>query len=93
MESVNVTERNGNNERGAWSIREQEMWAHLFNREGKPMPHPSRISIRLDKDQPAYPVGEYTLSPQSFYSGKFASLMFIPRLIPMPKAPAFAKAA
>lgn len=88
VESLNVNERNGNNERGPWSIREQEMWAHLVDREGKAQPHPSRITIKLDKDQPAYAVGEYTLAPQSFYSGKFASLMFVPRLLPIKQQPA-----
>jgi len=82
VETIDVQVKSGTNARGPWQIREQEVWAYFFNREGKPHAHPSRCVVNLADDQQPYPVGDYTLSPTSFFGGKYNSIMFSPRLIP-----------
>jgi len=58
-----------------YTIREQEAWAYTVGRDGKPHPYPVRISITLNDDQTEpYPVGNYTISPASFYANRFNGL-------------------
>lgn len=71
----------------AYSIREQEAWAHMFGRDGKPSPHPQAIKLTLDDDQPnPYPLGLYTLDPASLYVDRFGQLSIRARLRPLPAA-------
>jgi hypothetical protein len=75
-----------------YCIRDQEAYAWLVGRDGKPRDYPERISVQLDDDQEAYRPGVYTLAPQSLYVGDFGRLqMGKPKL--MPVAAAAAKAA
>lgn len=91
IEVVDVQVKTGTNSRGPWQIREQEAWAHLKNRDGTDQRHPTRIVLNLDEQQQPYPIGEYTIAGTSFYAGKYSSLMFSPRLVPL--RPAVAKVA
>lgn len=63
----------------AYSFREQLAYAHL---PGKP--YPVEIKLTRNDDQPAYPVGTYTLSPDSFFVDGFGSLAVSPRLSKAP---------
>lgn len=57
-----------------YTIREQEAWAYTADKEGKPHPYPVRIRVQLGDEQDAYPLGDYTISPASFYADRFNSL-------------------
>jgi len=58
-----------------YSIREQEAWAFLYGRDGKPQPYPQRVSLSLGDDQQPYEPGLYYLDPSSIYVGDFGKLM------------------
>jgi Helix-destabilising protein len=56
------------------------MWRMVFQQisisghmqDGFPAKHPRETTIQLDSDNPQpYPVGRYTVSPESFYFGEF----------------------
>lgn len=66
-----------------YSIREQEAWAFLCDREGKPQPHPQRIKVTLDDQQAPYNPGLYQLDPSSIFVGDFAQLNIRARLRPL----------
>lgn len=58
-----------------YNIREQVgVWAYTADRHGNPHPYPQRISVQLQEDQDAYPVGVYTVAPESFYVNRFGGL-------------------
>lgn len=69
-----------------FDIPEQEAWAHFHDREGKLNPHPTKVRITLDRDQPAYAVGNYTLSPESLYADQWGQICIRPRLRSIPQA-------
>ncbi|CAL61687.1 putative Helix-destabilizing protein [Herminiimonas arsenicoxydans] len=83
VEEVNVDVKTGVGAKGPWRIEEQEVFAYLADRKCKLHAHPTRITVRLEDGQLPYPIGEYTISPNSFYAGKYNSLMFSARLVPM----------
>jgi len=57
-----------------YTIRKQTAWAHVVDQDGKPYDYPARTDIQLEHDQPAYPVGNYTIAPASFFIGDFDKL-------------------
>lgn len=57
-----------------YAIRSQTAWAHLFDRNGKPHPHPTRIEINLEDQQQPYAIGQYQLNPASLFADRFSSL-------------------
>lgn len=63
----------------------QEGWMHLYDRAGKPDPHPTRVELTLEHGQDGaalfYPLGEYTLHPSSIYVGRDGRLAITPRLL------------
>lgn len=69
-----------------YTISEQEGWAYFHDREGRLNPHPSRVRITLDRDQQPYPVGNYTLSPESLYADQWGQICVRPRLRLIPQA-------
>jgi hypothetical protein len=83
IEDVVVDTKTGHGAKGPWSITEQEAFAYLADRKGVLHRHPTRITVRLDDGQAPYAIGEYTVAPASFYAGKYNSLMFSVRLVPM----------
>lgn len=66
-----------------YAIREQEGWCFFYGRDGKPLPHPQRIRLTLDDQQPPYELGSYQLDPASLYPGKFGQIMVAARLRPL----------
>lgn len=67
-----------------FTFDEQEAWAHTVDQQGTPHPYPQRIRITLPKGQAdAYPVGDYTLHPASFYVGNYGDLAMAVRLVPV----------
>lgn len=76
-----------------YSMREQEAYAHTVGRDGHPAKYPQRIKITLQDNQVAYPVGLYTVAPESFYVDRFDSLTLGLVLRPLPVAAAQPRAA
>ncbi len=74
-----------------FSIREQTGWGFFFDQHGKPHPHPMRIRLTLDDQAAPYPVGTYTLAPESLYPDRFGQITIRAKLRPL--AAAAAKAA
>lgn len=75
-----------------YSIREQVgVYAFLSDRDGKPNPYPTRITISLRDEQQPYDPGLYTVAPESFYVDRFNALSL--GLVLRPLAQAAAKAA
>lgn len=75
-----------------YHLRIQEVWAYPVDEDGNSDPFPTKFEIMLDRDQPAYGVGEYTLHPSSIYMSRDGKLSLSPRLAPV-KAKATAPAA
>lgn len=69
-----------------YQIREQDGYAHTFDRHGKPNSYPVRLSVSLGDDQQPYPVGVYSLAPESLYTNRFNQLEISPILKPYPQA-------
>ena len=55
-------------------IREQEGYAHLTGKDGKPERYPARVSINLQDGTAPYAPGMYTLGDASFSVGEFGAL-------------------
>jgi len=71
-----------------YSMRFQTAYAHTVDKEGNTPPYPEKIEIILDKDQPAYAVGDYQLHPSAVYVDRDGKLAISPRLAPLPRKPA-----
>ena len=54
-------------QRGTFQIAEQDAWAFLYDTQGNEDPYPTRITVRLEPNQPGYAHGTYYLAPQSIY--------------------------
>lgn len=54
-----------------YHIRKQAAWAHTYDAQGALNPYPERMEFSLADGQEPFPVGNYTLSPASFYIGDF----------------------
>ncbi|MDL1889327.1 helix-destabilizing protein [Nitrospirales bacterium NOB] len=96
VKSTEVSTKSGFSARNnkPYSIREQvAVYAFLHDREGKPNPYPTRISITLRDEQDPYPVGLYTLAPESLYADRFSQLSLGPVLRPLPSNKAALKTA
>lgn len=75
-----------------YTIREQEGWAFLFDRQGNRDPHPTKISIALADDGQPYEKGKYDMHASSIYAGRFG-LLEIGRLKLVPRRDVVTKAA
>lgn len=87
VKSTEVTVKSGTSARTnkPYSIREQQgVYAFLHDRDGKQSPYPTRISVTLRDEQEPYPVGMYTLAPESLYADRFNQLSLGPVLRPIP---------
>lgn len=60
--------RTGRNVGNEYVIRKQSGWIDT----GKSFP--VEVTIELDRDQAAFPVGEYVITPKCFYVAKFGEL-------------------
>ena len=74
----------------AYSLNFQTVFMWLVDRHGKPEPYPTKVEIILEKNEQGaalfYPVGEYTLAPQSVYVDRSGNLAIAPRLVPLKAA-------
>jgi hypothetical protein len=97
MIQVSVTSTEVRNQSGtakasgkSYSLNFQTVWFHTFDRQGVKNPYPEKAEIILEKDAQGaalfYPVGEYTLSPQSVYVDRSGNLAIAPRLVPLKAA-------
>lgn len=69
IKSEEVKTRSGSKDGRHWEIKEQSGWVHI---PGKP--YPQEVSLRLESNAPAYPVGDYRIAPSSFYVGRYGDL-------------------
>jgi|SRR5665647_1466032 len=75
VKSPLVQEISGTSKAGKpYHIRKQAAWAYTYDPMGALNPFPERIEFTLADGQDPHPVGNYTLSPQSFFVGDFHSL-------------------
>ncbi len=80
----------------AYSLSFQTVWLHTYDRHGKPNPYPEKVEVILEKNEQGqalfWPVGEYTLAPESIYVNRNGDLSISPRLVALkPSVPAAAK--
>lgn len=69
-----------------YSFKTQQGYVLTYDsRTGKPNPFPEKIEMTLEDTQPAYPIGDYTLSPLSFYVNRNQRLELSPKLMPIQK--------
>ena len=84
VKSAEVTEKPITTKKGKpMVLRSQAVYAHTADRQGRANPYPERVELLLDDGQPPYAVGDYTLSPASFFVGAFHRLEVSPRLTPI----------
>lgn len=80
-----------------YSLAFQIVWMHTYDRSGKPNPYPEKVEIILEKNEQGaalfYPVGDYTLAPESVYVNRNGDLALSPRLVPLKPAAVAAPAA
>ena len=97
MIQVSVTSTEVRNQSGTakatgkpYSMNFQTVWFHTVDRNGVKNPYPEKAEIILEKDAQGaalfYPVGEYTLAPQSVYVDRSGDLAIAPRLVPLKAA-------
>ena len=97
MIQVSVTSTEVRNQSGTakatgkpYSMNFQTVWFHSVDRNGVKNPYPEKAEIILEKDAQGaalfYPVGEYTMAPQSFYVDRSGNLAIAPRLVPLKAA-------
>lgn len=98
MIQISVKSTDVRNQRGTgktsnkpYDLNFQTVYAHTSDRNGNPNPYPEKVEIILEKnDQGAalyYPIGEYTLAPNSIYVDRSGNLSISPRLVALkPKA-------
>lgn len=71
-----------------YQLRFQTGYAHTVDKDGNPPAYPEKFEISLDREQPAYQPGDYTLHPSAVYVDRDNRLAVSARLTPAPKAPA-----
>ena len=70
-----VQEISGTSKAGKpYHMRKQAGWAYTYDSMGALNPFPERIELSLADGQEPFQVGNYTLSPASFFVGDFHSL-------------------
>lgn len=71
IEDTAVKSKSGNKDGKPWTMRFQQIifTGHLV--DGFPARHPRESTIQLEDDQPPFPVGRYTLAPESYFFGDF----------------------
>lgn len=67
----------------------QTAYVHTLNKQGQPHPFPEKIELIVEKGSDgipaAYPIGDYTLHPSSFYVDRGGNLAIAPRLAAIKK--------
>lgn len=90
IEDVAVETKQGTSSKTGkpYSIREQTAWGLFCDQNGKQHPHPMRIRLTLDDQAAPYPVGTYTLAPESLYPDRFGQITIRAKLRPVAAAAA-----
>ena len=87
VKSDAVETRQGTSSRNnrPYTIRSQNAYITVYDAQGNKAPYPERISLNLDDNQQAYPVGTYLLdTDKCIYVGDFGRLMLgRPKLVPV----------
>jgi len=93
VKSTEVRNQSGNGKVSGkpYNLNFQTVWAHTSDRNGNPNPFPEKVEIILEKNEQGaalfYPIGEYTLAPNSVYVDRSGNLSISPRLVALkPKA-------
>lgn len=67
-----------------YSLNFQTVFMWLVDRHGKPEAYPTKVEIILDKNEQGsalfWPVGEYTLAPESIYVSRTGDISISPKL-------------
>lgn len=86
VKSTEVRNQSGNAKASGkpYSLNFQTVYAHTYDRNGKPNPYPEKVEIILEKDPNGapmfWPLGEYTLAPESVYVDRSGNMAVSPRL-------------
>lgn len=93
VKSAAVETKTGNSQKTGkpYQIAEQEAWGHFVDAKGQPHPYPQKIRLTLEDGRQPYPVGTYTLAPESLYPDRFGQITIRAKLKPI--ASSLAKAA
>lgn len=84
IKSTELTPRQVLSKGKTFNFLEQTGWAHTYGPNGEPNPYPEKLRITLPRGQEtAYPPGDYTLHPASFYVGQYGDLELSARLAPV----------
>lgn len=88
-----VTEKSGisSKTQRPYSIREQQAFAHVYEKDGTLARYPKEIKLSLRDDTPPFAPGDYTIAPASVFIGEFGRMELNPVLVPV-KAPVRAAA-
>lgn len=74
-----------------YTLHFQMVWLHTYDRSGNPNPFPEKVEIILDKNKDGvpvfYPVGDYTLAPESIYVSRTGDPALSIKLKPLKKPP------
>lgn len=84
VESVEVTQRPGMMKNNKPYPREQVIYAHITDKEGKRRPHPVEAKHTLWENDEPLKVGQYTLAPQSVYVDQYGKPALAPKYVPVP---------
>jgi len=79
---INYTDKKGQ----PATLRAQEGYASTVNAQGEPAPYPEKFEFLLERDQAAYPPGEYTLHASAFHVDRNGKLALSVRLQPIKPA-------
>lgn len=69
-----------------YHLRMQTAHGFFVSAEGEVSEYPDKFDVFLDKDQPHYPAGWYTLHPSAIYLNFDGKLSISPRLTPIKAA-------
>jgi hypothetical protein len=85
VSSPEIVERKGVGKTSGkdYHLRIQTAHAFTVSTEGVVSEYPDKFEILLDKDQPPYARGNYTLSPSAVFVGREGRMEVRPRLVPL----------
>jgi len=62
-----------------------EGYAYELGKDGKPLPHPTRVEWFLGQEEQPPAPGVYLLAPASLYVGRDGRFAVAPKLVPAPQ--------
>lgn len=96
VKSTDVRNQSGTSKQSGkpYSLNFQNVYFHLVDKNGNPEPYPTKVEIILPTNSEGaalyYPIGEYTLAPESVYVNRNGDFAMSPRLRAIKSAPAAA---